>query len=141
MIVNASHLSRLGSLAALLLASRRNAASPVMVQRFLSGIAMVIGLAVILGLCAASLIIAGIYGVYRGLIAHGLEPSVALLSVTVLMVLVIVLLIALLRDKIRALREIPGAILQSEAPIVSDIKQTVSAFLDGLTGKNENRAP
>lgn len=141
MIVNASHLSRLGSLVALILASRRNAASPMLIQRFLSGIAVIVGLAVTLGLCVGSLIVAGLYCAYNGLIAHGLDSAAALLVVATLVVLVIVLLIVLMRDRIHALRGIPGAIMQSEAPIASEVRQTFSAFVDGLTGKNENRVP
>lgn len=139
--MNTSHLSRLGSLIALVLAGRRNAASPALVQRFLTGIAVVVGLAVTLGLCAGSLVIAGLYCAYNGLISHGLEPAAALLSVAVLIVLIIVMLVVVLREKIRSLREMPGTIIQAEAPIVSEVRQTVTAFIDGLTGKNENRVP
>lgn len=133
--MNSSNLSRLGSIAAFLMASRRTTASSVMVQRFLSGIATVVGLAVTLGLCMGALLIAGLYGTYRGLILGGLDADIALLCVFVIMGFIIALLCIVLRDKVRALKDAPAAIMHSEAPIISDVRQTVSAFVDGLMGK------
>ncbi len=134
--MNASHLSRLGSLVALVLASRRGAVSSEMVQRFLSGIAVMVGLAVTLGLCIGSLFIAALYGTYRGLVANGLNPEIALLCVVVIMALIVVLLCLALREKLRSLRELPSMIIRAETPIASDVRQTVNAFVDGLMGRN-----
>ena len=137
--MNLSHLSRLGSVAALFMASRRNNASAELVQRFLSGIAVMVGLAVTLGLCVGALLIAGLYGTYRGLVINGLDADVALLSVFVIMGLIITLLIVVLRDKIRELRQAPSAIMRAEAPITTDVRQTVTAFVDGLMGKTPSQ--
>ncbi len=139
--MNVSHLSRLGSLVALFMASRRNSASSAMVQRFLTGIAVMVGLSVTLGLCVGALLIAGLYGTYRGLVMNGLEPNVALFSIFVIMAFIGALLYIILRDRIRALREVPGEIMRSaETPIVGDAKNVINAFIDGLTGKGNSRS-
>lgn len=136
MLVNTSNLSRLGSIAAFLMASRRNTASSAMVQHFLSGIATVVGLAVTLGLCMGALLIAGLYGTYRGLVLGGLDTDIALICVFVIMGFIIALLCIVLRDKVRALKDAPAAIMHSEAPIIGDVRQTVTAFVDGLRGRS-----
>ena len=133
--MNVSHLSRISSIAALFMASRRSVASGAVVQQFLSGIAVMMGLAVTLGLCVASLLIAGLYGTYRGLVVNGLDPNIALLTVFIIMGFVVVLLLVVLRDKLRTLKEMPAAIMRAEAPITADVRQTVTSFVDGLMGR------
>lgn len=109
-------------------------------QRFLTGVAVMVGLAVTMGLCVSALLIAGLYGTYRGLVANGLEPNVALLSIFVIMAFIVALLYVILRERIRSLREAPAALMRStEPPIVGDVKHIAQAFIDGLTGKAPSR--
>lgn len=97
-----------------------------------------VGLAVTLGLCVAALLIAGLYGTYRGLVINGLDANIALLTVFIIMGFVVALLVVVLRDKLRSLKEMPTAIMRAEAPITTDVRQTVTSFVDGLMGRPQS---
>lgn len=127
-------LSRLGSILMLAMAGRRTPLNAKLVQRMMSGFALVVGLAVIIALFVAGLLFVGLYASYAGLVANGLAPHVALLVTSLLVAAIICVLLLVLQSHMRKLRALPSALMQEEAPLMAGASGIANAFMDGLLG-------
>jgi MFS superfamily sulfate permease-like transporter len=109
-----------------------------MLKRFLSGIAVVIALTAISSTMAGMLLIAGFYALYLTLIHHGLDPSLAALTVGggALTIVIVLAIWAVLRWY--ELRDMPR-LLYTEAPLIHRATKLADAFINGLLAERTRR--
>ena len=109
-----------------------------LLRRFLSGVAVVIALTAISSTIAGMLLIAGFYALYLSLIHHGLDPSLAALTVGggALIIVIVLAIFAVLRWY--ELREMPR-LLYMETPIISRASKLADAFINGLLAERTRK--
>lgn len=129
-------LSRLGSLLMFVLAGRRAPVNALLMQRMLSGLVVVIGVAVVTAMFMALLVTLGLYAGYLALVANGLNENTALLVIGVLLAAIVCVLILVVQSQIRELKLLPAQFVQAEAPIAAGVSNVANAFVDGLMGKS-----
>jgi len=108
-------------------------ANLAMVQRFLEGLIGVIVLSIVGAAMTSMLLIAGLYGSYRGLTYYGLDHEAALVMIASVAVLLTAAVIGFTLARLRHLREISLCALPQEFPHLAHIPSVINAFLEGLT--------
>lgn len=128
-------MSSLGKIVGFLLAGRGAAGQAYqvpLITRLLAGIAAVAGLAMLCAILAGVLAVALLYGLHAALVAHGLDPQVALLVMAGLVALLTALLFTQLVLSVRRLRRIPQQALGLEHPLADRARRIGHAFIRGL---------
>jgi len=110
-----------------------------LLQRFLTDVTAVVALTAVAGTMLGAIVILGFYGLYLGLIAHGLDPQTAFIAVSVLALVVIALVTTIAVMRWRHLRATPHNILSLDTPIVAQVGRLVDSFLAGLMGPETHR--
>lgn len=107
-----------------------------LLKRFLSGIAVVIALTAISSTMMGMLLIAGFYALYLSLVHHGLDPSIAALTVGggALLIVIVLGIFAVIRWY--ELRDMPR-LLYMEAPIINRAHKLADAFINGLLSERK----
>ncbi len=125
-------LLHIGKLLGLYLLNRRVSERNVL-RGFMGNLTAVVGLTIVTGMMAGTLLLAMVYGGYRFMLAQGTEPDAALFLTAgiVLLLTVISLLVTLL--SMRRLVTSPDAIDRHEPNILSQAGDMVEAFISGLT--------
>lgn len=121
-----------GKMIGALWANRNRSNATPLIDELLSGIATIVGLALLAALFTGVLAIGAFFFLYRVLVENGLQPEAAMLSVGGLVVICVGVLLALLQRSIRATKTLPLKIMQAQSPVASRAQQVGNAFLDGL---------
>ncbi len=125
-------MSSFGKLLGLLLAGRHSAGMGPLATRLLSGIAAVVGLAMLCAILAGVLMLGLLYAIYAGLVTNGLAPHVALLVMAGLVAALTALLFTQLVLCVKRLRRIPQQALDMENPLAVRARKLGHAFTSGL---------
>ncbi|MBY0406849.1 MAG: hypothetical protein K2Q01_04100, partial [Rickettsiales bacterium] len=122
----------IGKLIGVLMAGRSLSASTPLVNRLLTGIAVIVGLAILSAILAGVLVVGMLYGAYAILVAHGLEQDMALIVVGALTLGLIAMLVRQLVLNIQEIKAIPTQIIGKQNRMAERASKVGAAFLDGL---------
>ncbi|MDD5585407.1 MAG: hypothetical protein PHY92_00430 [Alphaproteobacteria bacterium] len=103
-----------------------------MLQRFLSGMAVVVALTIISSIMAGAFLLVVLYAAGATMIAHGLTPPAALLTMAVFILIVALLFFALTLFYLGRLRNIPVLFMRHDAPLAVRLNHVVDSFFRGL---------
>jgi len=100
-------------------------------QRLLSGIIVTIGLVFITCMMISAMLVSGLYVSYFALLHYGMQPSAAIIIISMTAILIIVVLVILTLSCLHHLRRMPRTLLK-KSPITSRAMDALDAFTDGL---------
>lgn len=100
-------------------------------SRLLSGIIIIVGLTIIIGVMVSAVLVASLFVIYYALLSYGIGQLMAVTTSAVLALLVIAVLVFLVLTSLHHLRQLPRTLLQ-QSPLTSRAMDTLDAFTDGL---------
>jgi hypothetical protein len=106
-------------------------ASVTLLKRFLSGIAVVIALTAISSTMAGMLLITGFYALYLSLTHHGLDPTIAAITIGSVALIIVIVLAVMAVMRWYQLRDMPR-LLHGESPLIDRASKLAAAFINGL---------
>src|SRR5262249_31128284 len=109
-----------------------------MFKRFLSGIAVIVALTAIGSILAGMLLVVGFFGLYFGLVHHGLDPLIAAVTVSGLALIIVIVLAVWAVIRWYQLREMPR-LLYMEQPLIDRAGRLADAFINGLLAVRTRR--
>jgi len=115
-----------------LAAVAQNIYSRWLFRRLLSGMITIVILTIITAVMVSAMLIGGLYFIYQALLHLGMEPYLATLGITVIVMASVLLFMFIILVLLRRLREMPRWLLKRKVPPVSHANDVVNAFLDGF---------
>lgn len=109
-----------------------------LLRRFLSGVAVVIALTAISSTMAGMLLIAGFYALYLSLIHHGLDPTIAAVTIGGVALIIVIVLAVMAVMRWYQLRDMPR-LLHVESPLIDQASKLAEAFISGLLTERSPR--
>lgn len=103
-----------------------------MLQRFLSGMAVVVALTIISSIMAGAFLLVVLYAAGATMIAHGLTPPAALLTMAVFILIIALLFLALTLFYLGRLRNMPALFMHHNAPLAVRVNNVFESFLRGF---------
>jgi hypothetical protein len=100
-------------------------------RRFLSGVAIVVGLILITSVLISALLISGFYVAYIMFQHYGWEPQAALALTGFLAVLTTAICVVFTASRLRRLRDMPQQLFH-KSTLAHRANETIDAFFDGL---------
>lgn len=115
-----------------LAAVAQNIYSRWLFRRLLSGMITIAILTIITSVMVSAMLIGGLYFIYKALLHLGMEPYLATLGITVIVIASVLLFMFIILVLLRRLREMPRRLLKRKALHISHANNVVNAFLDGF---------
>ena len=81
------------------------------------------------------LLVAILYAVYRFLLNCGLSSDSALLVIGLIILLKLIILVFILVNQIKRIKDLPQLVMQQESPLTFRIHNMANAFISGLNTK------
>lgn len=125
----------LNKLFALLLANQSLTDHSRMLRNFLSSIAAILGLLIMITMMTGTLVVGGLYTGYLALLAHGQTEYQALSILGGITLSFIVILGAFLAIRLKRLRQIPTQFSYGPLPLATRVSDIGHAFVNGLMQK------
>ena len=100
-------------------------------QRMFSSVISLLGLMMVAAILLSAMLMGGLVAAYFLLMQYGVEPRAAMLVISIVALMLIAILFAIIRWRLRLLRQMPSA-LGAPSPITSLATDTLNAFLNGL---------
>ena len=125
-------MSVLGKIVGVMMAGKSLADTTPMISRLLSGIAAVVALAMLSAILGGVLLVGLLYVAYASLVAHGLEPQVAMIVMGTIILIITALLVSQLKTSIRQIKHIPSQMLVRQNPLAQRASKVGAAFIDGF---------
>ncbi len=124
----------LGSLLGLLTLTRPTINGPVF-REFLSGVVAVVGLTVVTGMMGGTLLVCGMYMVLQAFIHNGMNADAALITTALITLVIFGVLVAITRNQLARLLDMPKSLVQHEYPVPDQISTLAKSFMDGLAAR------
>ena len=112
-----------------------------MFRQFLSGMAAVVTLTIVIGMMVGALLLGGLYGFYLTLIQHGLETGPAILTVIGTTIMVIVIMTMSTIAYLKRMFDIPRMLSDTGSPMLARFNSLIDSFADGLLTRPPERKP
>jgi hypothetical protein len=126
-------MSVLSKVVGLWMLGRTASTSAILFQRLLAGLAAIAVLAVVTAILIGVLMVGLLYLMYTYLVAHGLEPNVAMLVVGGVTLAFLALTVAYIVAYWRKVRSVPQQLVRMNAPISTRLHDVVDAFMSGMS--------
>lgn len=134
-------MSLIGKLIGMVLAGNALADSTPLFHRLLSGVAVIVGLAIVSALLATALLFGVMYAGFEVLVQRGGQsPDAALLEIAIATVIILGICISQIVKLVEEFKTIPVQILELQSPVTMRAQNVISAFMDGFSKGKKNEA-
>ncbi len=127
-------MSLVTKIVTLILMRRSMPVGTPLLQRLLTGVALVLVIALVASMLLGVWMMGLFYFIYQLLITSNVAPQVAMLSVGTAMLITVIAMFAVAVSYGRRLSKIPPKIVAQEMPVAYRVNNVASAFVDGLMG-------
>lgn len=125
-------MSLLGKILGFALMRRSMSNVTPLFNHLLTGVAVVVGLSIIIAIMVGILLTGGLYIFYESLILHGLDIDLARAVIGLMVLFIIVILAVMVYSSVKKIKLIPHQIMDTQNPVSARANAVWNAFMDGL---------
>jgi hypothetical protein len=125
-------MSLLGKILGFVLMRRNMSSVTPLFNHLLTGLAVIIGLSIIIAIMVGILLTGGLYVFYESLIMNGLAVDLARGVIGLMVLFIIIILMVIVYSSVKKIKFIPRQIMDTQNPVSARASAVWSSFMDGL---------